>query len=317
MTIPPAEPAPSVRDHAGAGTLPREVDAVVIGAGPNGLVAANALADAGWDVLVLEAEEQPGGAVRTAEVVAPGFRSDLFSAFYPLAAASPVIRDLHLEEHGLAWRRSPDVLAHALDDGSAAVLHPAAEDTAAALEAEAAGDGEAWLDLVAHWRRVRDPLLDALFRPLPPTGPALRLLRRTGTTGALDLVRLALLPVRRLGDELFRGTGAPLLLTGNAMHADLPPNGAGSGLYGWLLTMLAQDVGYPVPAGGAGGPPRALGGRVPGGRGGGAAGGGHPPGHKGRGAGQRRGDRRFLPADEPGRPAMIGARSRRRGGRSC
>ncbi|HMO10907.1 MAG TPA: FAD-dependent oxidoreductase, partial [Actinotalea sp.] len=115
MTIPPAEPAPSVRDHAGAGTLPREVDAVVIGAGPNGLVAANALADAGWDVLVLEAEEQPGGAVRTAEVVAPGFRSDLFSAFYPLAAASPVIRDLHLEEHGLAWRRSPDVLAHALD----------------------------------------------------------------------------------------------------------------------------------------------------------------------------------------------------------
>ena len=64
-------------------------DAVVIGAGPNGLVAANALVDAGWDVLVLEAQATVGGAVRSAEVTRPGFVSDLFSAFYPLAAASP------------------------------------------------------------------------------------------------------------------------------------------------------------------------------------------------------------------------------------
>src|SRR5690606_18427219 len=63
-------------------------DAVVIGAGPNGLTAANVLADAGWSVLVLDAADEPGGAVRTAEVTAPGFRNDLFSAFYPLAARS-------------------------------------------------------------------------------------------------------------------------------------------------------------------------------------------------------------------------------------
>ena len=66
-------------------------DAIVVGAGPNGLVAANRLADAGWSVLVLEANDDFGGAVRTAEVTAPGFRNDLFSAFYPLTAASPVI----------------------------------------------------------------------------------------------------------------------------------------------------------------------------------------------------------------------------------
>ena len=98
------------------------VDAVVIGAGPNGLVAANALVDAGWDVVLVEANDEVGGAVRSAEVTAPGYLTDLFSAFYPLAAASPIIRDLHLEEHGLRWRRAPHVLAHALDDGSAAVL---------------------------------------------------------------------------------------------------------------------------------------------------------------------------------------------------
>ncbi|MFJ4230273.1 phytoene desaturase family protein [Cellulosimicrobium cellulans] len=234
------------------------VDAVVVGAGPNGLVAANALADAGWDVLVLEAQDTYGGAVRSAEVAAPGYETDLFSAFYPLAAGSPVIRGLHLEDHGLSWSRAPDALAHVLDDGRAAVLRERAVDTAAGLEEFAPGDGDAWLELVAGWDRVRDPLLDALFSPLPAAGPVLRLLRRLGAAGTLDLARLAVLPVRRLADESFRGEGGGLLLTGNAMHADVPPDAAGSGVFGWLLAMLGQDVGFPVPTGGAGRLPDAL-----------------------------------------------------------
>ena len=124
---------------ANAANVMDAVDAVVVGAGPNGLVAANALVDAGWDVVVIEANDDVGGAVRSAEVTAPGYLSDLFSAFYPLAAASPIIRDLHLEQHGLVWRRAPHVLAHALDDGSGAVLCERAEDTAAGLDAVAPG----------------------------------------------------------------------------------------------------------------------------------------------------------------------------------
>ncbi len=227
-------------------------DAVVVGAGPNGLVAAIALADAGWDVVVVEAAGEVGGAVRSAEVLGPGVVSDLFSAFYPLAAASPVIRDLDLESHGLAWRRSPDVLAHALPDGGCAVLHADVDDTAARLDDDASGDGDAWRRMVARWDRIRDPLLDCLFTPLPPVRPGLRLLRRLGTADALDLLRLAALPVRRLAAEEFRGRQAGLLLLGNAGHADVPPDAAGSGLYGWLLSMLGQDVGFPVPEGGAG-----------------------------------------------------------------
>src|SRR5205814_1822438 len=84
-----------------AGVSTEAFDAVVIGAGHNGLVAANLLADEGWSVLVLEATAHPGGAVRTAEVTEPGFRNDLFSAFYPMSAVSPAIRGLRLEEHGL------------------------------------------------------------------------------------------------------------------------------------------------------------------------------------------------------------------------
>lgn len=227
-------------------------DAVVVGAGPNGLVAANALADAGWDVVLVEAQDEVGGAVRSAESVAPGFVTDLFSAFYPLAAASPVIRDLHLEEHGLAWRHAPDVMAHALPDGRCGVIRRFAADTAAGLDGHHPGDGDAWLRMVAGWDRVRDPLLDALFTPFPPVRSGVRLLRRSGIAGTLDLTRLALLSVRRLGHEEFGSEEARILLTGNAMHSDVSPDSAGSGLFGWLLVMLAQDVGFPVPEGGAG-----------------------------------------------------------------
>ncbi|WP_201466237.1 phytoene desaturase family protein [Janibacter melonis] len=227
-------------------------DAVVIGGGPNGLVAANLLADAGWDVVLLEGADEVGGAVRSAEVAAPGFVSDLFSAFYPLAAASPVISGLHLEDHGLEWLNAPSVVGHALPDGRAAVIERDAEATAAGLEADAPGDGAAWLRMVEHWRSVRDPLLDALFTPFPPVRAGLRLARQQRAAGLVELARLATVPVRRLGEESFAGEGSRVLLTGNAMHSDLPPDGAGSGFFGWLLAMLGQDVGFPVPRGGAG-----------------------------------------------------------------
>ncbi|WP_205859792.1 phytoene desaturase family protein [Phycicoccus endophyticus] len=227
-------------------------DALVVGGGPNGLVAAIALADAGWDVVLVEAQDEVGGAVRSGEVAAPGFVTDLFSAFYPLAAASPVIRDLGLTAHGLTWVRSADPVAHAFPDGRGVALKADPQDTAAGLEACAPGDGEAWLRLVAGWQQVRDPLLDLLFTPFPPVRAGLRLLRRARVAGSLDMARVAALSARRLGQEEFGSEEARVLISGNAMHSDLPPEGAGSALYGWLLAMLGQDVGFPVPQGGAG-----------------------------------------------------------------
>ncbi|MDQ3756698.1 MAG: FAD-dependent oxidoreductase, partial [Actinomycetota bacterium] len=97
-------------------------DAVIVGSGPNGLVAANKLADEGWDVVVLEAADEPGGAVKSAELVEPGFVNDVFSAFYPLAAASPVMKSLSLERWGLRWRNAPLVLAHPARDGTCPVI---------------------------------------------------------------------------------------------------------------------------------------------------------------------------------------------------
>ncbi|MGW8635779.1 phytoene desaturase family protein [Streptomyces sp. NPDC055793] len=227
-------------------------DAVVIGAGPNGLVAANLLADAGWSVRVLEEQPEPGGAVRHDSGVAPGFVSDLFSSFYPLAAASPVLAGMRLEDHGLRWAHAPHVLAHPLGDGTCAVLDRDVAVTAASLDTFAPGDGAAWERLYDVWDRYRADILDALFTPFPPIRAAARLALRLRGAGGLRLARTLVLPVRRMGAEEFRGEGGRLLLAGNALHADLAPEAAGSGGFGWLMSMLGQTYGFPVPVGGAG-----------------------------------------------------------------
>src|SRR3954447_2029188 len=149
-------------------------DAIVVGAGHNGLVAANVLADAGWSVLVLEASPQPGGAVRSGHLTAPGYLSDLFSAFYPLGYASPVLRRLDLD---LRWRHAPDVLTHLLPDGRAATVNRDLTVTMASMEQFAAGDGERWRQAYQDWMSVSEPMLGTLFSPFPPVRPGLRLAR--------------------------------------------------------------------------------------------------------------------------------------------
>ncbi|MFE7655822.1 phytoene desaturase family protein [Streptomyces bottropensis] len=227
-------------------------DAVVIGAGPNGLVAANLLADAGWSVEVLEEQREPGGAVRHDRGVDPDFASDLFSSFYPLAAASSVLARLGLHEHGLRWSHAPHVLAHPLGDGRCAVLSRDIDTTAASLDAFHPGDGDAWRRLHATWQDLGPDIVDALFTPFPPVRATARLAVRLKAAGCLRMARTLVAPVRRMGEEEFRGEGGRLLLAGNALHADLAPEAAGSGGYGWLLCMLGQTYGFPVPAGGAG-----------------------------------------------------------------
>jgi phytoene dehydrogenase-like protein len=189
-------------------------DAVVIGAGHNGLVAANVLADAGWSVLVVEAEDEPGGAVRSGELIEPGFVHDRFSSFYPLAAASPVFRRLGLE---IPFRHGPLVLAHPAPDGSVATV-------------ERDGGDE-------RWRRLEPGILRGLVTPFPQVRAALAL--------ALDVDALALL--RRPRDPF-----AARLREGNALHTDAAPWGPAGRFFGLALTELGRRYGFPCVEGGSG-----------------------------------------------------------------
>lgn len=233
-------------------------DAVIVGSGPNGLVAANLLADHGWDVVVLEATSTPGGAVQSAELIEPGFVHDVFSAFYPLAAASPTMQQLHLERHGVRWLHAPLVLAHPALDGTCPVISRDLDETAASLDELCPGDGAAWRRLFALWERIGTPFTDALMQPFPPLRSAARVLGKLRPSEVVRLARFLLLPVRRMGEEEFGGDGARRLLAGNALHTDLFPESTLSGTFGWLLASLGQDVGWPVPEGGAGELSRAM-----------------------------------------------------------
>ncbi len=236
----------------GPAARPATYDAVVIGAGPNGLVAANALADAGWRVLVLEQQETVGGAVSSGTYLGTDLPVDVCSAFYPLAVASPAFASLRLEEHGLEWCHAPVVLANPLPGGDAATLHPDPDETIDHLDARCPGDGAAWRRLFDLYREASPSLLAALCTPFPPVLPATRLLHALGSGGLLRFVRLALSSARRLGVEEFGGLDGRLLLAGCAAHSDLSPESAGSAFFGWFLAMLAQAHGFPVPKGGAG-----------------------------------------------------------------
>ena len=227
-------------------------DAVVIGSGPNGLVAANLLADRGWSVVVLEASDRPGGAVKSSELIEPGFVNDEFSAFYPLAAASPVIRSLSLEDHGLRWKRSPLALAHPSADGTCASLSVDLDETVEGLNRLTPGDGDAWRSLYELYERVREGIVTTLLSPFPPVRGALSMARSLRPSELLSFTRFATLPARRLCDEHFSGDPASRLLAGNSLHADFAPEGALGGFFGWFLLGLGQDLGFPVPEGGAG-----------------------------------------------------------------
>jgi phytoene dehydrogenase-like protein len=227
-------------------------DAIVIGAGHNGLVAANLLADAGWDVLVLEEQPEPGGAVRSGALTLPGYTHDRFSSFYPLGVASPVMRSMELERHGVRWRRHPIPVAHPGPDGRAAFVSADPDETRACLDAFAPGDGDRFARWMEYWHRVGGPLMESLLSPFPPVRGGAKLAAALGPRGLLEFGRLGMLSVRRFGEEEFRGEGARRLFAGNALHADFTPESPGSAIYGLVLCGLAAEHGYPVPEGGSG-----------------------------------------------------------------
>ena len=226
-------------------------DAIVIGAGPNGLVAANLLADAGWSVLVLEAQSTPGGAVRSAELAAPGFIADVCSSCYPLGLASPVIRNLDLEAHGLRWSHAPLALAHPTPDGCVLVDPSDPGATAASVDGFAPGDGRVWEQLFRRWERAGPAVVDTLFSPFPPVRAATRAARAVGPRDLLGFTRMSLWSLERIARQ-FDGEGGALLLGGNTAHTDLSMSAATGAMFGWMLACLAQSVGFPVVEGGAG-----------------------------------------------------------------
>lgn len=226
-------------------------DAVVIGAGPNGLTAAVTLARGGRSVLCLEAGPTLGGAASTAELTLPGFKHDVFSAVHPAGIASPVFADLDLARHGLRWVQPELAMVHPLPGGRGAVLSRDLAHTARSLDALGAGDGQRWSELVAPYLRHFDAVRATMLSGFPPAAGPARLLPALKLTGMLEFVRTLLMSAEALASEVLRGEGAAWLY-GSSLHGDAPLDGAGSAIAGVWLNVLGHAVGWPSPQGGAG-----------------------------------------------------------------
>ncbi len=225
-------------------------DVIVIGSGPNGLTAAAYLVRAGFSVLVIEAKDEPGGAVRTRPLTLPGFAHDLGAAFFPFGQRSPALRALDLPGAGLVWRHAPVDSAHPAPDGTCASI---SRDLATSMQSFGA-DGDAWRRIALWHDRTKDRMLAALLSTLPALGPMLRF----GPLNLLRLARVALSSGRGYASARFRGEAARRVIPGLALHTDVGPDDPMGAAVGFVLAVMASSGGFAVPEGGAGEITRAL-----------------------------------------------------------
>lgn len=217
-------------------------DAVVVGAGPNGLTAAARLTREGRRVLVVEAASTIGGGSRT-KLLGPDARYDVCAAVHPFGASSPAFEHLRLDEHGLSWCHPPIGLAHPFDDGTAAVLRRATPDLPHATADGLGSDGRRWRAVVGpfagDWDRWRHLALGAV---VPTTMHHPLAMARFGTVASLPAVALA---------RLFTTQQAKALIAGMAAHSGVSlaqPATAGVAV---ALAAASEAAGMPFAAGGS------------------------------------------------------------------
>jgi len=214
-------------------------DAIVVGAGPNGLSAAIVLARAGLQVVVYEAQAAIGGGCRSEALTLPGFVHDVCSAVHPLGIASLFFRSLPLAEHGLRWIQPPSMFAHPLDgDTPAALVYRSVADTARDLDGDADGYRRLVGSAASAWHLLEDVVLSPPHVPRHPVAAARFGLR-------------ALQPAVRLAQHYLSTDRARALFAGVAAHGMVPLETAPSGAIGLVLGALAHAVGWPIPRGGA------------------------------------------------------------------
>ena len=214
-------------------------DAVVVGAGPNGLAAAIRLAQEDLHVLLVEGSDEIGGGCRSAEVTRPGFVHDLCSAIHPMAVVSPFFRSLALERFGLEWIHPTVPLAHPLDGGHAAVMFTSMEQTAEQFGPDAAAYRDLMAPLCENWsdlsREILQPMLHLPKRPV--------MLAKFGLH--------ALQSAHFLARRTFRTEEPRALFAGMAAHSLISLNSPASAAIGLVLATAGHSVGWPMPRGGA------------------------------------------------------------------
>jgi phytoene dehydrogenase-like protein len=232
-------------------------DAVIIGAGPNGLAAAIHLARRGWRVGVFEAKGEAGGAVKTRELTLPGFRHDLAAMNLSMFAGSPFLREHGegLMKHGLAFAPAEHCFASVFPDGTWFGVSKTLDTTLARLSALNPRDADAWAALLARFGGDAPHIFGLLGNVMPSLAAAKvvwKAWREKGTAWTFDMLRFLLTSTRGWADATFEHPKVKATVAAWGMHLDFPPDVAGGALFPYLESMANQAFGMVIGKGGAG-----------------------------------------------------------------
>lgn len=238
-------------------------DVVVIGAGHQGLVAAVVLADAGFDVTVVEAAEEVGGAVRSQEIIRPGLVHDLYAMNMNLFLGSPFFARYgdDLTTRGLAFAHSRHAYASAFPNGRSLRITDDAAENEAMWEEHDPRDGAGWHRLQQVFDDVAASYGPLSSNPIPSrsTFAAARtiLFGRKNTTLS-ELARVMTSSTRSLGEQYFATPEARSLAAAWGMHVDFAPDVALGSIFPLLELYLDAQLGMRIVQGGASRLPEAL-----------------------------------------------------------
>ena len=231
-------------------------DAIVIGSGHNGLVAAVYLANAGRSVLVLERNETAGGAIRSGEITRPGFVHDLYSTNQNLFLGSPFYDEFgdDLKRHGLRFARTDTPFCNVFPDGTALRVYSDADRTLDELRQHSEADAAGWQTLHDMFHDFQQTLLPLYYTELPSSGVVPKLaaaVRAVGLQRVVELTRLILHSTRELGDAYFETREMKALMATWGMHLDFGPDVSGGTMFPLLEAYSDMEQGISIVEGGA------------------------------------------------------------------
>jgi len=216
-------------------------DAVVIGAGHNGLTCACYLARAGLKVLVLEQYHSYGGMTISEEVTAPGYLSDIHASGYLVAKLAPAPQDLDLADHGLELITPDPNWALVTTDGQTMTIGRDVYATVRSLERFSKKDAATWRSLYERYQAAKPAIVKGMYSA--PQSQAAHLAQLSQDAQGMDELRFEMQTARSWVNEMFENETVRAFVASFAFHAAASPDDVGGGEFAWLFSSVVQDVG--------------------------------------------------------------------------